>query len=632
MKKDKINTTIKTGENFPNSKKDISQTDNPRDKLDVLFDLAQDYSKKGDFHLSLKTLDNALNLAIESRNDDGMASAYHMIGTVYFKIKNYDKATENYLNALSLREAMEAPEKIAATLNNLSIIYIETLKYDTALECLFKALSSSEFAGDNKSVSGICNNIGILYLRNGEIDKANQYFEKSLKTIKSTGDEKILSNLYMNIAMSLCESQSYRDSLEYFEKSIELKRKIDDPWGLSSAYLNLGEAHKNLGNFEEALGFLNKSLKERVKIGDKKDLAMVNSAIGSVYSGKGDMLNAREYFEKAYFYSTGIEMAYHRKEIVKNMAEISRKLGDLSRAYDLIVEYYQIQENINENEKKSRMREIELNYEIDRIERENKIVSERNTELEKTKRKLDYARIELKKIAEELSSAVQSKDNLFDLISQDIRNSLDFVQTNLNFLALKGNVENSEISQSLKSVFERVNYSRLLIEKIARIFELENPSFGLKLKKEDLNTLIGSLMPSLKEACKDKNIDLELCACESSLAVYLDKIAFEEILDSILVSMIKFAKRDSLLELKLSKNVKESFIKIKYNGPGMFLEYIPSFDEKIQASTRIGLDLDKEIWLSLLIAKKLIELHRGKFSIDNDIHKGTEFTISLPLA
>ncbi|MBN2363707.1 tetratricopeptide repeat-containing sensor histidine kinase [candidate division WOR-3 bacterium] len=610
----------------------ISKSDDPKKKISMLIELVAYHEKNRNYHLSLQTLDRALTMAIEDRNDDALATVYHITGRIYYSIKNYEKSIENYLNALTLRESLDDPDKISATLNNLSIVYIEILRYDNALECLFKALNCSEYTGDYRSLSGICNNIGILYLRSGDIDKANNYFEKSLKTMENAGDDQILSDLYMNIGTTLCETNDFKESLEYFEKSIKIKQKINDTRGLSSVMLNLGKAYQGIGNFSESLNLLNKSLEERKKTGDKKDLATINHAIGAVYVEIGDNQKARDYFEKAYAYSSGIDMPYHKNEIVKDLSEICKKLGDFDKAYKLLIEYYKIQEVINDNEKKTKIIDIELNHEIDKIERENKIFKEKNLELEKAKKKIDLHQVELNKVYEELAKVIQVKENLFGFISKDLKESMDSINSAIELMSAKKNEDSGDSCKYIKSISETVKDSLGLIERITRLSHLEEPSFSLKLTKKDIPVCLEKHFPLFEKTAQKKNISLKLSVKTVRAEVFIDESAFIEIIENVLENSIKYTEPGGIIEIEISHKSGNAVLTVKDNGLGTLSEYIPSIGEKFLPSSRNGTRGEKSAWLGLVIAKKLVIFHKGSISVRSEINSGTEFRILLPLA
>ncbi|MBN1619277.1 tetratricopeptide repeat protein [candidate division WOR-3 bacterium] len=611
--------------------KEISASKDSKKTFSLLIELSVLHEKEGKYHLSLQAIEKATIIAAEVRSDDSLATAYHIAGRLYYKIKNYEKSIENYLNALTLRESLNDPDKISATLNNLSIVYIEILKYDNALECLLKALNCSEYTGDHNSVSGICNNIGILYLRTGEVEKANSYFEKSLKIIEKTGDDKILSDLYMNIGISLCETEDYEDSLEYFKKSADIKRKIKDRKGISSVFLNLGKAYKFLGNYSEALKLLNESLNERMSSGDKKDLATVNHTIGSVYMETGDMKKALSFLEKAYEYSSDIDMLYHKIEIVKDLSEVSKNLGEYDRAYELLIEYYRIKEAINDNEKKTKMMELELSHEIDKIERENRILTDKNIELEQAKKKIDLQKIELQKVNDELAGVLQLKENLLDVISKDIKENIGSIKSVAELIAMMKRDNKDDYGRYLKSIGEAVRTSLDLIEKITVLSRLEDPNFILKLEKKNIASLLERDLQALEKSAQKKNVELKTVVNEKNLNVMLDETSFYEILENLIENAVQHSEQGQKIQIELTRKSGNAVLTFRDKGISIMADKANSVFDKFGSSLRNGIHGERNSGLGFAIVKRLVECHKGTINVKSDKNSGTEYKIILPL-
>ncbi len=622
-----------SGEKNPGKlEREISASKDPKRIFGLLIELSVLHEKEGKYHLSLPAIEKAASIAAELRSDDSLASAYHIAGRLYYKTKNYEKSIENYLNALTLRESLNDPDKISATLNNLSIVYIEILKYDNALECLLKALNCSEYTGDHNSVSGICNNIGILYLRTGEVEKANSYFEKSLKIMEKTGNEKILSDLYMNIGISLCETGDYEDSLEYFKKSADIKRRIKDEKGISSVFLNLGKAYKFLGNYSEALNLLNESLNERTVSGDKKDLATVNHTIGTVYMETGDMIKALSFLEKAYEFSADIDMLYHKIEIVKDLSEVSKNLGDYDRAYELLKEYYRIKEAINDNEKKTKMMELELSHEIDKIERENRILTEKNIELEQAKKKIDLQKLELQKVNDELAGVLQLKENLLGLISKDIKENIGSIKSVAELISMMKRDDKDDYGRYLKSIGEAVKTSLDLIEKITFLSRLEDSTFILKLEKKNIASLLERDIPALKKSASKKNIELKTVINEKNLIVMLDETSFCEILENLVENAVQHSEQGQEIQIELSRKSENAVLTVRDRGIPLMADKTNSVFDKFGSYMRNGIHGERNSGLSFAIVKRLVECHKGSITIKSDKKSGTEFKIIFPLA
>ena len=143
----------------------------------------------------------------------------------------------------------EQPELYEARVN-IGNCYIKLKQYDKAIEefefVLEKLKEGKNDLKGNEIASPIYASLGELYMDRDDLEKAREYFEKSI-TIDPSNHA-----LSYNVAEILFNSNKIDEAIHYYE----LTAKIKPDWPKS--YLKLGYCYLNKGEIETAIEYLNK--------------------------------------------------------------------------------------------------------------------------------------------------------------------------------------------------------------------------------------------------------------------------------------------------------------------------------------------------------------------------------------
>lgn len=259
----------------------------------VNYHLGFSYNKKGDFELSLMYIHRALELW-EPLSDIGNApkwNALEMLGSVYFKLRQFEKAVEFHRQALLLRR----------------ITYTGILDESINLAYAYSY-----------------NNLAECYLSMGITDSAYWYAEKSLRiklrpaTVASNHD---IANSYLNMtkinfnlgAKKIAEL--YADSAIYFYCKANWKDGIAESF-LEKGYLLASENMRDdaISSFSKALEI---STETKAKVIQKKALL----AMADVLAKQGD------YFESNSFLRRYVELndSLYNADLNQRIAEMGVK-------------------------------------------------------------------------------------------------------------------------------------------------------------------------------------------------------------------------------------------------------------------------------------------------------------------
>ncbi len=183
---------------------------------------------------------------------------------------------------------------------------------------------------------------------------------------------------------------------------------------------------------------------------------------------------------------------------------------------------------------------------------------------------------------------------------------------------LKKGFESNE--RMIKLVNDMLNVSRIEEGRLEYNFEKEN-------FKETYKTVVGSL----KNKIKEKNVNFDIKEPQKIPYVYIDREKIRLVLQNLLENAVKYTPENGKITLEIKKNKKNLVIRIKDNGVG-----IPKKDQEklfskfFRAENVIKMQTDGN-GLGLFIAKNVVKKHGGDIECNSEEGRGTEFIIHLPL-
>lgn len=232
------------------------------------------------------------------------------------------------------------------------------------------------------------------------------------------------------------------------------------------------------------------------------------------------------------------------------------------------------------------------------------------------------------KARQEAERAKQTREDLMEVVSHDLKNPLSSIQMNTHLL--KKFLPVAE--EKSRALTERILRSSMtmnnLINDILSIAKLESGQMDLITDQMCVTKVIKEAVEMLSPMAAEKNIHLINTAKLTCNAEY-DFERLMQVLSNLLGNAIKFTPEDGAITISVD-NCGPEFVKIsiKDSGPGIPKEDLTNvFDRYWQAhqTRRLGTGL------GLSIAKGIIETHGGEIWVESDLGEGANFQFTLPV-
>jgi len=222
-------------------------------------------------------------------------------------------------------------------------------------------------------------------------------------------------------------------------------------------------------------------------------------------------------------------------------------------------------------------------------------------------------------------------------LAHEIKNPLSTIKINLELVSEE--LQDSTSAESGKSGSERDNRNLTrALRKIAVIQKetdrLEQILDGflryvdkteLHLATADINELISDMIDFYSPQAHSHSITMRHGLHNKPLICKVDTDMLKQVILNLFINAQQAMGKGGELMVRTFLQKKEAVIQINDTGSGIAPEKLPHIFNAYYSSRPQGSGL------GLPTAKKIVEAHNGKITVDSEPQKGTSFTIKLPI-
>ncbi|WP_432409237.1 ATP-binding protein [Wukongibacter sp. M2B1] len=297
-----------------------------------------------------------------------------------------------------------------------------------------------------------------------------------------------------------------------------------------------------------------------------------------------------------------------------------------------------ISQKNQELENSCRNLEISLKCRTDKLYRYDKIlINEINKrhelEMDALKNKLKYEqengflneKIEYEKLRTEF----------FTNLSHELRTPLNVIfsaQQILSLFARDCFDDKSEKANKYLKIIKQNCYRLIrLIGNLIDITKIDVGNFNIEFQNYDIVYLIKSIVLSVNDFIKDKEISLIFESSIDKRIIACDPDKIERIILNLLSNAVKFTPKNGKIFVNIGEENDRVLISVRDTGIGIPKEKQNSiFDRFVQVDKSI-IRKNEGSGIGLSLVKSLIEMHGGNISLTSKEGEGSEFTIELPI-
>jgi CHAT domain-containing protein/Tfp pilus assembly protein PilF len=308
------------------------QAGDKRSEAASLFLLGNVYNKLGEKQKALEFYNQALPLYRAVGDRGGEANALKYIGWVYDDLDEKQKALDYYQQALQLARALGERVRESSILSNIGLVYSNLGEQQKALDYYQQALQLVQGIDIGSGKGSLLNNIGLAYWSLGDKQKALDYYQQALSIFQSQGSRFDEATTLNNIGLLYSELGEQQQALDHLNQALSLHRKLGNLYGEAATLDNIGSVYLRLGSYQQALDHFNEALPLSQTVGDRSREALTLGKIGVVYAELGKHKQALDYYNQSLSLKRSVGDRIGEAYTLSNIGMTYLDLGDQQQA------------------------------------------------------------------------------------------------------------------------------------------------------------------------------------------------------------------------------------------------------------------------------------------------------------
>ena len=386
IEKDLIPNDFKSYSNFQKKKyldsifKKLIFSSDDSSKIKNLFEICNQYYFQEDYISSLKTSKEAFDTASKLKDSLNIGRSLYYIGDCFLDYQK-DSAYYYYKESEKIFRKLNNKDRLALVLYNKAyLLFYEGNYIESEIEVI-KALNYLKNNGKLITKYRCYSLQGSNHLELGEYDKAIEYFDLSAlvlnEMVKNNQEKDAFYDYEIANTVDLCNAYDkkgeYVKSINLLKDVIASKKINEYPKIEHIVYGNLAYSLMKNNNYSSSKKYFTKAITTCKKNNDELGYLYLILDFGEYHLLTKDTFKAKELFEEALLLSRKLN---NGKEILKSLDFLSKT--DKPNATNYKSEYIRINDSIIKKQRENREKFARIEYETDKVEEENKILSNKN--------------------------------------------------------------------------------------------------------------------------------------------------------------------------------------------------------------------------------------------------------------
>ena len=567
----------------------------------------------------------SLHLSRAMKFERGKMNALFNLGKVYYIKGSYLIAFENYAKGIEISKRIEDKCGYANGLNGLALIYIGQYNYNAALRELFKAAEVNVNQRDSSQLLRNYFNIGLCYDETSRYDSAILYLDKVIFLGEKLNNLNMIEMAYNRKGETFFHQKDYQQALKYYKMVLEDTNYYSN-WENTFAFAGLGQTYYELGKYQLAVNNALIGFEEALKMDAKWDIERALRILSKSYAALNDYEHAYQYQTLFKKYSDTLYSAAKEKEI--NYLHLQQKEAENQQ----LIRDNQIQQQKNYLNRLIiaiisivalfLLVIIILIYKSNRQKNKlNELLIGKNKDIASQKEKISAQN-------DQLSSLNKTKDQLFSVISHDLKSPFASILGSFELIRLGGmsKLEKdkvfSELHKKVSTVYEMLNNL---------LYWANSQQKGIRAipKNISLSEIVEEILTVYSFLAQEKKINIKHHNNLPGL-IYADPDHIKIIIQNVVGNAIKFTPQQREINIFYTDDDTHYAVHVKDNGVGISEEKLNKiFKETGKSITSSGTNFEKGTGIGLMLVKQFVDGNDGKLEVNSSPKTGTEFIISF---
>ncbi|WP_165783957.1 tetratricopeptide repeat-containing sensor histidine kinase [Flavobacterium alvei] len=566
-----------------------------------------------------------------------LISLYLIIPSILF-------SQEEATNAVFNKSLQKIAIRFRTEINfNKAHYFFTNQKWDSTLVYCMKQLNS----GKNKELDDYCH-----YLR-GNSFRHLKLFQEAKKELNLVTKNFVYYPLVNKVlGESSSELKEFKKAIYYFNEVEKWPNLDNQGIKIGGIYIDLGVCYLHLNQFEKAEKYLLKSKYLLEKENNKESLFLLYTNIANLYYIQFKDKQAIPYFEKGYSLSNKINRFDLKYRASKNMSVVEENRGDFKQAIVYRKESEQWKDSLNDQNKVWAVADFEKKFAVAQKQKQIKVLEVENRLKNSQRNWLFFSAISLlllltagiyfyaqkvknakiillqKNKLDELNA---TKDQLFSIVSHDLRSSVNALKTSNAKLSATLETKNyDELNQLIIQNSGIANGAYSLLDNLLHWALLQTKQLYFHKESVHLFSIVQQIEYNYKSLLLEKSITFEN-SVSRNIFIFVDLDSLKIVLRNLLDNAIKFSNENGKISF-YSVETHTDFCQLVLEDTGLGMS-VNTINELLADNELLAKKSNSEIigtGLGMQLCKQMIKKNDGTLAIESEVNKGTKMILSFP--
>ena len=223
------------------------------------------------------------------------------------------------------------------------------------------------------------------------------------------------------------------------------------------------------------------------------------------------------------------------------------------------------------------------------------------------------------------------KNKFLGMASHDLRNPISTIQGFSKILLDHGETLAEDTKKEFLQSIHKVSHDMLtLLDDLLNISTIESGKLELQVKRGSFGQLVKERVRMYQVMAERKNLATHL-DIEEMAEFSFDPNRISQVIDNLLSNAIKFSPPGKEIYIWLGQKNGQAKFSVRDQGPGISPDDQDKLFKHFQKLKARPTADEPSHGLGLAIAKKMVEAHKGKITVESQPGSGATFSFVIPL-
>lgn len=231
-----------------------------------------------------------------------------------------------------------------------------------------------------------------------------------------------------------------------------------------------------------------------------------------------------------------------------------------------------------------------------------------------------------------LKEIEEARKEFVSNVSHEFRTPMTLIAGYVETLSMWDELDPQNRQKCLEVISYETRRLERLVQELLTLSRLDKKGDnGENISLVNIKNVIEKIFSSLSNLADEKSISLESDIKISGNILISNEQFFYQMLFNLVENGIKYNKENGYVKVSVRNDTEKIYIKIKDNGLGIDKKEHKRIFERFYRIEKDRNSGDGGNGIGLSIVDMALKRMNGKISLESEIHKGTEFTIVIPL-